>query len=244
LSGAGPMATNGSRVVIANQNATNLVVYDLAKHQGTILADPDGYPIDVAIDKAGGIYATSVSGFGTYSVLWYPHNSLFPQSFNCRFLNGGPVYIAIDNEGDIFLNDNGTNARAVVEIPRGPRGPDPAHCGVLNLKPETRAGGIAVDPKTDDLVVLDAGDCASSGGTMTVYPKPYKPTTGVSHAIGGACPMLPRLDAASTIMLFVDQFEGFSPYVGQRSYPDGKKLGSYFGGNPAGITTIPNTLPN
>jgi hypothetical protein len=92
---------------------------------------------------------------------------------------------------------------------------------------------------------MDTGDCAGGiGGTMTIYAKPYRRATGISHVIGGGCPNNLRLDATSTILFVTDAFEGGNAFVGQRTYPDGKNLGSYNGGAPGGVTTIPNTLPN
>jgi hypothetical protein len=247
LASAGGMAANGTHIAIADTNGTNVIVYDLAKHTEKILADPEGYPADVAIDSGGSIYVNtlSFSGQGSYSVLWYRPDAVYPQVLKCRFLSG-PAYIAVDNEGDIFLNENAQHFAGVVEIPRGPSGPDPAHCFRLRLKVESLyAGGVAIDPKTDDLVVSDTGDCAGgNGGTMTIYPKPYRRETGTSHVIGGGCPANLRLDATSTIAFFSDAFEGSASYVAQRTYPGGTTLGSYNGGNPGGTTTIPNTLPN
>jgi hypothetical protein len=76
-----------------------------------------------------------------------------PRELLCRYLQTA-IAIAVDNEGDVFVNQNGAFV-GVVEI-NGPNRPDPNRCTKLDLKPETGyAAGLALDPKTDDLIVLD-----------------------------------------------------------------------------------------
>jgi hypothetical protein len=54
-----------------------------------------------------------------------------------------------------------------------------------------------------------------------------------------------RLNADSSIVYAIDQdVSGSYSYILQRSYPDGRSMGAYFGGAAGGFTTIPNTLPN
>lgn len=157
-----------------------------------------------------------------------------------------PFAIAVNNEGNIYVNQNGAFT-GVVEIPN-PLGASPVSCSELTLKKEPGyAGGIAVDSKTDDLVVLDDPDFCAGGieGRITIYPQPYDKSTGVSHNLEAHCAGAIRLDATSKVIFAGDEtVSGAQPYILQRSFPDGKDMGTYSGGNPGGFTTIPNALPN
>ena len=180
------------------------------------------------------------------SITWYAPPSYRPHQLGCALLQD-PTAIAIDNEGDIFTSQNGDNYTGVIEFPNPRRGGSQS-CSELPLKPETGyEAGLAIDPKTDDLIVLDDPDECAGGveGRMTIYAKPYRRQTGVSHDLGANCAGTLRLDATSTIAFVGDStVSGGRGYILQRTYPDGKALGTYSGGSPAGFTTIPNTLPN
>jgi hypothetical protein len=238
----GGLAANGQRIAITNGN--EVVVYDLRSKMQTAMSDPNGYPVDIAIGKSGALYVANILGTTSNVTVFNPGSP--PQELSCKLLNG-PAGIAVDNENDIFVNQNGTPS-GVVEIPNGPRGPDPQHCKVLNLKAETGyAAGVAVDPKTDDLIVLDDPDLCAGGveGRMTIYPRPYRKLTGRSHVVGQNCSGGIRLDATSTIVFVGDQsVSGGYGFILQHTYPGGRPLGTYSGGSPGGFTTVPNTLPN
>lgn len=81
----------------------------------------------------------------------FPAGSPAPKQLVCKYLNIGEA-IAVDNEGDIFVNGYFTNGVAgVVEIPNGPSGPQPQNCTRLRLLLEPGyVAGVAIDPKTDD----------------------------------------------------------------------------------------------
>jgi hypothetical protein len=109
------------------------------------------------------------------------------------------------------------------------------------------AAGVAIDPKTDDLITLTNPDLCAGGyeGRMTVFTKPYKIKTGHSIIVGQNCSGGLRLSADSTKVFILDEdFAGINPIVLQRSFPDGKHLGYYGEGQSISVTTIPNTLPN
>ena len=61
----------------------------------------------------------------------------------------------------------------------------PAHAGdcvKLDLKKPSNLGGIGIDPKTDDLIVVDnPGILCSYVGRLTIYPKPYASGTAKRH---------------------------------------------------------------
>jgi hypothetical protein len=247
LSGASSMVANGNVVAIANRYPPEVVLYDVKTKAQSTLSDPYGTPLDIAIDRNAALYVLNFAN-PTGNVAMYPAGSPQPKKLGCRFMKVGDS-IAVDNEGDIFINGIERNGfYGVVEIPNGPGGPEPRNCTRLRLKQEPGYdAGLAVDPKTDDLIVLDNPDQCAGGseGRMTIYPKPYQRSTGRSHQLGANCAGGIRLDATSTVVFVGDQsVSGAYTYILQRSYPDGKNLGTYNGVNPAGMTTIPNTLPN
>jgi len=248
VNGSG-MAANGHLVVAASQYPPGVVTYNVQTKQEVTLADPFGVPIDVAIDKNSAIYILNVgTPTGIDNVTKYPGGSPHPRKLVCKFLKSGQA-IAVDNEGDIFVNGYGhTGGAGVVEIPSGPNGPEPQNCTRLHLKAEPGyVAGLAIDPKTDDLIVLDDPDDCAGGieGRMTIYPKPYEIATSVTHDLGANCAGWIRLNASSDIVFVGDEdVSGSFSFILQRSYPEGRGMGIYQGGNPDGFTTIPNTLPN
>lgn len=241
----GNMVANGHVVAIVNQHPPEVVLYDLKTKSESTLPDPYGTPIDIAVDKNSTLYVTNIAKTG--NVTMYPAGGS-PKELVCRHMSTGEA-VAVDNEGDIFVNGYGPAGFAgVVEIPNGPSGPQPQNCMRLALKSELGyVAGLAIDPKTDDLIVLDdPSSCAGgSEGRMTIYPKPYHKNTGRSRVIGRSCSGTLRLNADSTLVFVEDQsVSGGYTFILQRTYPDGRPLGVYTGGSPAGMTTIPNTLPN
>ena len=66
-----------------------------------------------------------------------------------------------------------------------------------------------------------------------------------THLKATASQCYSNLDATSTIVFYGDEdVSGSYTYIQQRTYPDGKDLGTYWGGGSGGFTTIPNRLPN
>jgi hypothetical protein len=239
----GGLAGNGSIVAIAGQQPAQVVEYDTETQATTALDDPYGTPIDIAIDKAANLYVVNFPG----SVTMYAAGSSTPTKLACKYLRIGQT-IAVDNEGDIFVNGYLTSGLGVVEIQNGPSGPQPQNCKRLHLMPELGyVAGVAIDPKTDDLIVLDNPDYCAGGieGRMTIYRKPYRENHAQVRNLNGICPGLMRLDATSSIVFVLDlSVSGGYTSILQRAYPSGEALGTYFGNHPGGFTTIPNTLPN
>lgn len=234
------MAADGDVVAIANYSPAEVVTYDVRTRTESILPDPYGSPIDVAIDKNGSIYALDSTG----SVVVYGEGSSQPTELTCSYVNAG-VGIAVNDEGNVLVDAYGPrHFLGVVEFATGS-----SHCTKLSLRPQRGSlGGIRIDPKTDDLIVLDNPDTCAGGseGRLTVYRKPYAPTTARRHYIQGAvCPGEFILDAGSTHIFVSDTTisQGVA-LIDQRSYPSGRGRAVYEGGNFGGFTTIPNTLPN
>jgi hypothetical protein len=178
-------------------------------------------------------------------VLVYPPRGK-PHELACGLLKD-PSYIAVDSAGDVFVND--TILTAVVEIPNAPAGPDSAPCMQLTLKPSESgyAAGIAIDPKTGDLLVLADPDQCAGGieGELYIYQRPYGRRVGRSLDLGKNCSGGVRLNADSSVIFVGDEtVDGSYAYILQHTYPDGKALGAFSGGNPGGFVPVPSALPN
>jgi len=246
VGGGESMVANGHVLAITSDFPPEVVTYDLDTKTETALADPLGTPVDIAIDKNANLLVVNVGK--TDNVGMYPAGSPNEKELDCAVMSV-PEEIAVDNEGDVFINGYGPgNFQGVAEIPNGLHGPNPKRCAQLSLNSEPGyTAGLAVDPKTDDLIVFDDPDLCAGGieGRMTVYHKPYKASTGRVRVLGGNCAGGLRLNADSTAIFYGDQdVSGSFSFIRQRSYPDGGAMGSYHGGIPSGFTTIPNTLPN
>jgi hypothetical protein len=244
VSGEYGMAGDRNVVAIAAGNA--VVLYNVATAGTTTLPDPYGTPIDVAFGNDGTLYALNVTST-VGNVAMYPAGSSQPQELNCQYLGTGEG-IAVDNQGDVFVNGyEKSTPTGVVEIRNSAGRPESQACVRLELNYENSPAGLAVDPKNDALITLDNPDQCAGGeeGRMTIYPKPYQKSTAVVRHLGGNCTGGLRLDASSTTVFYGDEDVSASyTYIKQRTYPDGKDLGTYWGGNSGGFTTIPNTLPN
>jgi hypothetical protein len=238
------MAANGETMVIANYSPGEIVTYDLKTKAETTGADPYGQPYDVAVDRKGAIYAMNKA-----SVAVFKTASSQPSELTCSYVDLAEA-IAVNNEGDVFVDGYGpNNSMGVVEYPHGT-----TTCTVPHLRASRGyIAGVGVDPKTDDLIVIDDPDLCAGGieGRMTIYPKPYEQRTSVRRVLATVyCAGVFRLDASSTHIFYSDATvsAGF-PLIDQARYPSGKyegvyQNGYYSGGNFAGFTTLPNRLPN
>jgi|HubBroStandDraft_4_1064222.scaffolds.fasta_scaffold00047_31 hypothetical protein len=238
------LVASGDEVAIANYNPAEIVTYNVKTKAQSIFSDPYGGPTDLAIGKNGTLYALNL-----INVAVFPPGSS-PSELSCSYINNGQA-IAVDNEGDVFVNGYGPGGfMGVVEYPVGSQ-----NCKKLHLRAELGyAGGVGVDPKTDALIVVDNPNLCAGGfeGRMIIYPKPYEQRTSRRRNLAANyCAGTFRLDATSSIIFVSDSTisAGF-PLIDQRSYPSAKGSGVYqageFGssGYFGGFTTIPNTLPN
>jgi hypothetical protein len=239
------MAADGDTVIVANYSPAEIVTYNVKTKATTTLPDSYGGPLDVAVDKQGTIYAMNFS-----NVKVFPSGSSSgAYEVSCAYMQT-PEAIAVDNEGDIYINGYELgNSMGVVEIPAGSSG---SKCVKLRLRPEHGyVAGVGIDPKTDDLTVVDNPDLCAGGleGRMVVYPKPYSGRTARRHDLGASyCAGTFRLDATSK-HIYVSDATVSAGYllIDVHSYPRGRGAGVYgtgYGDTTGGFTTIPNTLPN
>jgi hypothetical protein len=247
VSGAGAMAAHDRTLYIADGGTASIRIYDVATKTGSSLADPFGTPLDLAVGKDLSVYVANDAK--PPNVAMYPAGSSPPVKLGCKllsFIDG----VAVNNEGDIFIYgfEKNPGPDGLFEIPNGPSGPEPDKCAHVSLKMnEQEITGYAFDPKTDDLVVLDDPDQCAGGseGRMTIFPPPYAGTVGTSRILGGNCPGGLWLNADSTLVFYDDtDVSSSDSFIRQATFPEGKRMGTYFGGATAAFATIPNTLPN
>jgi hypothetical protein len=237
------LAANGNVIIIANYQPAEVVTYNVTTKAQTTLSDPYGSPYDVAVDRQGNIYAMNGA-----TVTVFKTGSSKPAELTCPLIDENEA-IAVDNEGDVFVDGYGQSFLGVAEYPAGS-----SECRALHLRP-TRGyiSGVGVDPKTDDLIVVDAPDLCAGGinGRMVIYPRPYRQRASTSHVLYTTyCAGTFRLDASSTHIFYEDAtVSAGEPIIDQARYPSGSWEGQYwegyFGsGDFSGMTTIPNRLPN
>ena len=247
VTGVGAMATIGDVVAIANQFPSRLVLYNTKNQTTRTIDDPFGTPIGIAVAKDATVYLLNVTKSAS-PVTMYAPPAHRPVELNCRPMDHGQA-IAVDDEGDVFIQGYPKNGNGfVAEIPNGPNGPEPQNCSILQLEANAGyVGGIAVDPKTDDLITLDDPSFCAGGeeGRMTIYPKPYSQTTGRSRDIGMNCTGGLWLNADSTIVFTSDEdVSGSFSFILQRSFPDGGDMGIYHARNFTSVAPMPSTLPD
>jgi hypothetical protein len=244
ISDAYALAADGDLIAIVNYSPAELVTYNLKTKALNTMADPYGGPLDVAVDKNGNFYAMNLA-----SVAVYKAGSSQAAELTCSAMDDA-VAIAVDNEGDVFVNGYGPgNSMGVVEYPAGSQS-----CIRLHLRAERGyVAGIGVDPKTDDLIVTDDPDLCAGGleGRMMIYPRPYEARHAVRRVLNATyCSGIFRLDADSHHIFYSDAtVSAGQPIIDQARYPSGKSEGRYWegyfsNGGFAGFTTIPNALPN
>ena len=97
------MVANGHVVTIASYDPPELLSYDVDTHATSKIADPYGHPRDVAVGKDGTLYA-----LGATDVAIFPAHAS-ARDVSCRYILESEA-IAVDNEGDIFVNGYGLHA--------------------------------------------------------------------------------------------------------------------------------------
>ena len=237
------LASEGSTVVIANYSPPEVVTYDIKTKAESTMPDPYGDPYDIAVDSRGMIYALSSA-----SVAVYTPGSSQPKELTCSDISTAEA-VAVDRAGDVFVDGYGSHFAGVVEFQAPSK-----QCSVPHLRAvHGYIGGVGVDPKTDDLITVDDPDDCAGGieGRMIIYPRPLAKRTSVRRDLNANyCSGIFRLDAGSTHIFYADATvsDGY-PLIEEARYPSGKWEGTYedgyySGGNFAGFTVMPSSLPN
>lgn len=241
------MAADGNELLLGAASVPALEIFDTVTQTAVTFADPFGTPADVAVDRRHNIYVFNFSTPG--NVTEFPVNDRpHPFELTCNQINIGGA-VAVDDEGDVFALANGPPpgyAALVLEFAKTPTGH--AACSNIHLiGPSDNPSGIAIDPKTDDLLIMDNPDQCAGGteGRVRIFPKPYQTRNFDVLNMGANCSGGLRLNADSTVIFAGDQdVSGSFTFILQRTYPGGHLLGTYFDGDATGFATIPNTLPN
>jgi hypothetical protein len=239
---ANSMASNGNVVIIASYAPAELIEYNIKTKMQSVVPDTFGSPSHVAVDKAGTIYALSAHEVGVFS-----QGTAKPYEITCKELSGSePFSVAVDDESDVFVETGYGSFTGVLEVAAG----SSDNCVELHLGRTIDPGGIGIDPKTDDLILIDnPGLCAGGDeGRMTIYSKPYAEGTAITrHLHAGDCAGGFRLDAGSKHIYVADStIDESYPLIDVRTYPEGRGNGSYEDYNAylGGFTLIPSALPN
>ena len=248
VSRAAGMVGNGDVVSIASASPAELLTYDIDAKTATAVVDPFGAPVDVAIDANATRYVLDSAG-----VTVFTDGSTQPYQLTCSLLAFGEA-IAVDNEGDVFVNGYAPGQGETAEVVEFPFGS--SQCTKVSIRQEKAyVTGVGIDPNTDDLIIVDNVGCAGGEvGTMLVYGKPYRSKIVSRGHLRGNCPQQFRLDATATHFLFRDNEPELprghrsrvcrTTCITERLYPGLREPAIYTGGDIGGFTTIPNRLPN
>jgi hypothetical protein len=246
------MSASGDTIAVGVGTPSSIVLYDAASGQQTSLPEP-GYALDVNYDAQGNIIVLNVIDNHHRDIIVYEPPQFAPTTLSsCAFIDYNSSYIAADNEGNIYINQNIPESATVIEIPKGPSGYTPELCSKLPIRETGSAAGLLVDAKTDNLVVFHEPDLCAGGNEaeMNVYGKPYGRGTRISKNLHGNCAGTLRFGLDDTQVYFLDGSpelhvrnsgpNDYGEHIDQRNYPGGGGHGEYRDSHLAtGVATIP-----
>jgi hypothetical protein len=215
---------------VANTVASNVLVLESASVKRT-LDDPGEFPSSVAVSRDGTLYAANIfnTSLAAGNISVYPKGSNSPTATLTSPTFFQVIGVAADGAGDVFANNNQSFFKGgqVIEFPGG------TGTGTILKNIHVHiAGGLKIDPTTQDLLVVDQGNT-----TVKVYAPPYTGHAKASYPVplGGSAVDV-AFDATSSNLYFADVF-GTIDVI---SYPAGAYLGSYTGGvEPIGVAVQP-----
>ena len=226
VDGPGGLAVDKGDLYIANSGASNILQLHLGSVTRT-LDDSGEAPSDVTVSH-GTVYVANIFTFPSLeagSISVYEHGSITPTATLSSPSFFQVIGVKVDAGGDVFVNNNQKFfARGqVLQFKAG------SSTGkVLKNIAVKIAGGLAIDPTTQDLLVVDQGAKA-----VAVYAPPYTGSAKATYAFpNGGSSVDVTLDNNASHLYFANVF-GTIDVV---SYPAGKFLGSYTAGaEPTGI---------
>jgi hypothetical protein len=253
VNGPSAMASHGDTIALGVGTPSSIVLYNAASGQQTSLGELHGYPLDIAYDTAGNIIVLNVIDDHHRDIIVYEPPQFAPTTLSsCAFIDYNSSYVAADNEGNIYINQNIPESATVIEIPKNPSGYAPERCSKLPISETGSAAGLLVDAKTDNLVVFHEPDLCAGGNEaeMNVYGKPYGRGTKMSKNLHGNCADTLRFGLDDTQVYFLDGSpelrtrnsgpNDYGEHVDQRNYPGGGGRGVYRDSRLAtGVATIP-----
>lgn len=205
---------------IANTNASDILALDSSGKLTRRLRDPGEFPVNVALTSKKQLYIANIftKSFGAGDVAYYanydhagskPTGSLRNDTFY------QVIGIAADSTGDVFVSNNQQDFSQgeVVEFAAGS-----GSGTVLSNVLVSVAGGLAIDPKTQDLLVVDQ---SGSKAHISVYAPPYTGSAIKNYSVQQAVDI--TLDAKGA-NLYCANTSGFIDVYG---YPSGSFEGSY-----------------
>jgi hypothetical protein len=224
---------------IANTNASNILELDAAGKLSKTLKDPREFPVNLALTRKKKLYVANIfsTSFGAGNVAYYANDDgtdLKPTGLLSNSTFYQVIGIAVDGAGDVFVNNNTQDFAGgeVVEF-KGGRGNGTV---LTNIAVEV-AGGLAIDPKTKDLLVVDQG-ADRSGATVSVYAAPYTGSAIKTYLFPEIVDI--ALDANSS-NIYCANVNG---YVDVYGYPSGSFEGSYADVlEPIGVAVQPAAIP-
>lgn len=204
---------NGS-LLIANTDASNILEVDAVGKLTRTFRDPREFPVNLATAKDK-LYVANIftRSFGPGDVVFYDGGADRPSGSlkNSTFYQ--VIGIAVDRAGDVFVNNNTQDFAGgeVVEYAGGTGKGSILTNIIVNV-----AGGLAIDPKSQDLLVVD-----QSSATVSVYAPPYTGSAVRQYSFPAVIEV--ALDATGS-NLYCSNPNG---YIDVYQYPSGSFEGSY-----------------
>ena len=214
------LGVDHGHLFVARQSHSDVAVYDTASLRSAgRLRDPGQKPYSVAFGNDGTVYVGNVGttrgGAGSVSV--YQHGSGSPTSVltcNRLYMVTG---VAVNARGDVFVNQNRTSSGT----PEADVFPAGSHrCHALPITEFYYAGGAAIDPSTQSLILADEGS-----RQIFIAAPPYRSVTEtitLPECIGENVWHL-AIDPATSLLYTSDPTNGSDVFT----YPGGSRLATY-----------------
>jgi DNA-binding beta-propeller fold protein YncE len=218
------LAIDGNHLFVARQSHWDVPVYDTSSlKQIGLLRDPGQQPNSIAV-KGSKVYVGNMysarGGAGSVSV--------YEQGTRTKVLHCSSFVqvtgVAVNGRGDVFVNQNKSGGGGEVDV--FPAGSD--KCQSLPAVSEYSAGGVAIDPATNNLIVADSGY-----RRIFVLAPPYNSieyTIQLSVCEDESVSNL-TIDPATSLLYVANPYEGANAL----SYPGGSLMATYTMSSPIGI---------